>query len=149
MNLVVEDGHHELSVVTQHRTLASVERAGFRPAQTDADAESADFRGFVDAARIAGHIQTWDADGAAGTTDLLERVQHGSRLLLRSVLTVAVSLKADTVHRRVHHRLVQNLLYLLGQRGILAEIDDFATEAPCLRETLRNHIAHNHDSCTQ
>ena len=57
------------------------------------------------------------------------------------ILALAVRFEADAIHRAVHHRLAEDLLDLLGQRGILAEIDDFAAEALRLRQTLRNHVA--------
>ena len=49
-----------------------------------------------------------------------------------------------TIAQAVNEALAEELLDLLGQRSVLAEIDGFATEALGLRQPLRNHVADDH-----
>ncbi len=126
-----------------------IERMRLRPAEPDADAEVADLCVRVDAARIAGDIQTGDADGAAGARDLHHRVEHRGRLLHARVMPVPASLKPDAIDRRIHFRRPDDLRDLLGQRSVLLQIDGFAAEALGLRQPLRNHVADDHHGRAQ
>src|SRR5438309_1399906 len=52
-------------------------------------------------------------------------------------------LKTDAIDRAFDFRNSDNLLDLLAQRGVLAQIDDLAAKALGLLEPLRNHVAHD------
>src|SRR5438128_149943 len=69
LDLVVEDGHHQIAVVALDGALASDKGVALGPAQADADAEVADFGVGVDAAGMAGNIEAGDAQSAAGAGD--------------------------------------------------------------------------------
>src|SRR3954447_14089980 len=71
VDAVMQDRLHELPVVPQDGALAGVERTGFGPTESDANAERSDFGGFVDRARIAGDVQARNADRAARANHFL------------------------------------------------------------------------------
>ena len=52
LHLVIEDCHHQLTMVTHHRTLTGGEREGLCPAQTNAYTKLTDLRVLVNAAWI-------------------------------------------------------------------------------------------------
>ena len=58
LNLVIENRLHQPAVVSHHRALASGKEMGFGPPQPDANAEPANFGGFVHPARVTGDVQT-------------------------------------------------------------------------------------------
>src|SRR5271169_2688948 len=78
---VVQDGHHELPVETEHRTLTCTEAVGFSPTQTDPQTQYALLRIGVFGSRIVSDIQSWNADRSAGPRHRHERIQHRGRLL--------------------------------------------------------------------
>ncbi len=73
---VMQDGLHELTMVSRHRALASMEGVGLGPSQADANAEIPGLSSVVNAARIIRDVQAGYAQRAAGARDLHERVQH-------------------------------------------------------------------------
>src|SRR5215469_7772721 len=79
MYFIVQDCHHELATVAQHRALTRMEGAGLRPTQTDANTESADLCSFIHSAWIACHVQARNTDRAACTNHLLQRVENRRR----------------------------------------------------------------------
>src|ERR1035438_1765961 len=149
MNLVVQDGLHELTIVTQHGALAGMEGTRLRPSQANADAQGADLCGLVHAAWIAGHVETRNADGATGANQFLERVQNSSGALYGGLLAMAMGFKPHTIDGGIHDRLPQDLGNRVADRRDLAEIHRFAAEGPGLRQTLRDHVANDHDSGAQ
>src|SRR5215203_2431933 len=81
LNLVVKDRLHQVPVVLQNRALTGVERMGLRPTQSDADSEVTDLRIGIDAARIARHIESGNAELSACASDFHDRVENRRRLL--------------------------------------------------------------------
>src|SRR6266446_10804481 len=65
-HLVVQDGHHELPVVTEHGTLPRTEAVGFSPAKTNPQTQNALLRIGVLSSRIVSDIQSGNADRSAG-----------------------------------------------------------------------------------
>ena len=57
------------------------------------------------------------------------------------VVAVAARFEADAIDGAIHFRHADDLLDLLGQRGVLAEVDRLAAEALGLREPLGDHVA--------
>ena len=60
-------------------------------------------------------------------------------------VAVALGLEADGVDRRVDHRLPDDLLDLVAQRGVLGQVDRLAAEAPGLRQPIAVHVTDDHD----
>ena len=106
-----------------------MEGMALRPAQSNANAEHADLGVLVGRAGIVGHVQAGDAQGPAGAGDRHDRVEHRGGPLELGVVSVAVGLETDAIDRAIHLRHAQDLLDLLGQRGVFAQIDRFAAEA--------------------
>jgi hypothetical protein len=77
---------------------------------------------------VAGHVQAGDTQARAGPGHGHDRVQHGGGGFLR-VRAVAAGLEADAVDRGVHLGLAEDLLELVGEVGVLAEVGRFAAEA--------------------
>src|ERR1035438_3771790 len=63
---VVQDGHHELPVETEHGTLTCTEGVGFSPAQTDPQTQHALLRIGIFGSGVVSDIQSWNADRSAG-----------------------------------------------------------------------------------
>src|SRR6266851_243922 len=63
---VVQDGHHELPVVTEHGTLTRTEAVGFSPAKTNPQTQNALLRIGVLSSRIVSDIQSGNADRSTG-----------------------------------------------------------------------------------
>src|SRR5690242_2562464 len=62
VEFVIENGVHELPVVSHDWTLARHEAVRFGPPQSNAYAEISGLRGLVHTARVVGHIETGNAD---------------------------------------------------------------------------------------
>ena len=75
-DLVMQDRHHQLPVVLQHWTLTGGEGVGFRPAQSDADAEISMLSGLVEPAGVVGHIETGNSQSAACAANRHQRIQN-------------------------------------------------------------------------
>jgi len=58
---------------------------------------------------------------------------------------VTVCFESDAVYRAIHDLLAQNLLDLLRERGLLAQVDHFAAKALGLGQTLRNSYRRRYD----
>ena len=84
----------------------------------------------------------------ARVTSMIELSTVAGRSTLAS-LPVAVGLEADAVDRAIDFRHADDLLDLLGQRGILLQIDDFAAETLGLLEAVGDHVADDHDRRAQ
>src|ERR1022692_1744893 len=54
---------------------------------------------------------------------------------------VAARLKAHAIDCALHFWNSDDLLNLLGKRGVFPQIDNLAAEAFCLRQPLGNHVA--------
>src|SRR6266851_2649108 len=63
---VVQDGHHELPVVTEHWTLTRTEAVGFSPAKTNPQTQNTLLRIGVLRSRIVSDVQSGNADRSAG-----------------------------------------------------------------------------------
>src|SRR5271154_6938416 len=68
-DLVVQDCHHQLTVVLQYGTLTGGEGMRFRPSQADADTEIPMLCSLVHSPGIVGYVQTGNAESAARTTN--------------------------------------------------------------------------------
>ena len=62
-----------------------------------------------------------------------------------ALLAGAVGFEADAIDRAIDFRHADDLLDLLGQRGVLGEIDRFAAEALGLLEAIGDHVADDDD----
>ena len=120
-----------------------------RPSQADADAELAALGVLVDAAGIVGHVETRNAEAPPARTNCHYRVQHGRGRSTRGIVAMAAGFEAHAIHRAIDFRHAQDLLDLLAQRGVLAQIHSFAAEALGLREPLGNHVADDDDRRAQ
>src|SRR5690606_5727690 len=115
-----------------------------RPAEADPDGQRALLRGRVGRPRVTGDIQPRDPQGAAGTGDVHERVQHRRGVLGRGLATVTAGLEPDGVDAAVDLRGAQDLLDLV-LRVALGDVDRLATEAPGLRQPVRIQIPDDDD----
>lgn len=70
LDFVMQDAHHQLSVVAHAWALTGGEPMTLRPAQADADAERAGLCICVDSARIIRNVEAGYSQSAAGTSDL-------------------------------------------------------------------------------
>src|ERR1700722_3242742 len=66
-DLVVQDSHHQLTVVLQHGTPASAEGMRFRPSEADPDTEIPMLRSLFHSPGIIGCVHTGNAESAACT----------------------------------------------------------------------------------
>lgn len=64
-NPVVQDGHHQLPVIAQHRILPGTESVGFGSDKADPKAQHAPFRSGMISARIVSNVQPRNADRSA------------------------------------------------------------------------------------
>jgi len=78
LHLVIEDCHHQLTMVTHHRTLTGGEREGLCPAQTNAYTKLTDLRVLVNAAWIASYIQARNTHSTSDLRDTHHGVEHCS-----------------------------------------------------------------------
>src|SRR4029078_9272829 len=130
---VVQDRHHQASVVLHHRALSGIERMRLGPALSDADRQRAFLGGVVGCSRVAGHVETWDTDRSTGSRELHQRVEDRRRVLLLGGVAVAAGLEADRVDTAVYLAYAEDLLDLL--LGVtLGDADGLAAEAACLGE---------------
>src|SRR5271165_1715821 len=60
--LVMQDGHHQLAMIAHYRALAGHEGEGLGPAQANTHPKLPDLGIFINAAGVAGHIETGNAD---------------------------------------------------------------------------------------
>src|SRR5688572_2561621 len=74
VGLVVQDAHHQAAVVLLDRALTGEEGVALGPTETEADLERALLGLWIGRARVAGHVQTRYAQGAAGPRDGLDGV---------------------------------------------------------------------------
>ena len=145
----MEDRHHELPVVLQHRALSGGEGVGFRPAQADPNAEVARFGRRIDRARIIGYIQPWDSDGPSRSADGHHRVQHRGGMLGLGVASVPARFKPHAIYRGIYFWDLQDLCDLFTHRRAFGHVDGLAPKALSLRQPLRNQVAHDHHGSTE
>ena len=119
LDLAKENGVHQLAIVFHYRALARGEDVRFRPAETDANAKVPDLGIGVNSAGIARHIKAWNTESTTGARDLHQGVQHRGRRLMRGVLAVPASFKADAVHGAIHFRHSNDLRDLFRDSGAL------------------------------
>src|ERR1039457_505191 len=144
VELLVENGVHELPVIAHDRALARGKDVGLCPAQSYADAEIAGLGRCIHAAWIVGHIETRNADASPRLRDAHERVQDRRGPFHYGFFAVAARLKAHAIDRALHFWNSDDLLNLLGKHGVFPQVDDLAAEAFCLRQPLGNHVADDH-----
>jgi hypothetical protein len=76
-----------------------VEAVGFGPAQTEADAQAAHFRGGVDCTRIFSNVEAGNADFASDANYAHQGVEYGGRsLVLHAGMAVTASFEAYGVN---------------------------------------------------
>src|SRR5215213_8126164 len=145
LHLVVEDRHHQLTVVLHHRALAGLEGVRLGPAEPDPDRQRPDLGRLVDRARVAGHIQPGDAEAPGRPGDVHHRVEHGRRgLALGALGAVAAGLEADAVDGRVDlARAAQDLLERAPDVVGLRQVDGLAAEAGRLAQAVGVHVGHD------
>src|SRR6266516_6234613 len=137
--LVVKDCHHQLAMVAHDWRLTGREGKRLGPAQTDAHTQLTDLRIFVDAAWIAGHVQTRNTYSLCSACDTHHIIEHRRRSFCRP-RAVPPRLEPDTVNCRIHHRLPDYLRNHIGQFGILRKVDGLTTEAACLCKPVLVHV---------
>src|SRR5712671_233608 len=120
---------------------------GLRPTQSDADTQVADLRIGIDAARIAGDIESGNTELTAGASDFHDRVENRRRLLDCGIITMSASFESDAVDGAIHFGNADDLSDLICKRCALLQVDDFATETLRLSQPLGNHIADD-DNCS-
>src|SRR5215208_2365669 len=145
LHLVVQDRHHQLTVVLHHRALAGLEGVRLGPAEPDPDRQRPDLGRLVDPARVAGHVQPGDAEPSGRPGDVHDRVQHGRRgLALGALGPVAAGFEADAVHGGVDlARAAQDLLELLAQVVVGGQVDGLAAEAGRLGQAVLLHVPYD------
>src|SRR6266516_6544371 len=141
VEFVVDHRVHELAVVSHDRTLPRHESVGFSPAQSNPYAEVSGLRVLVYAARIVGHIETGNADFPTRLRHGHQRIQYCRRRFYPRLFSMPVRFKTDAIDGAFDFGNSDDLLDLLAQRRILAQIDDLASIALGLLEAFRNHVA--------
>src|SRR5882757_9542263 len=93
---------HELPIVFQYWRLAGVERMGFCPAETEAQAEVALFGCLLLRAGIVGYIETGNSDRAGCPGDFHQAVQYDRRRFDDlAVGSLRLRFEADAVDRAI------------------------------------------------
>ncbi len=96
MRFVVENGHHQLPVVAQDRTLTGCESMGLGPSESNPHTQNAALRVLVFAAWVVGDIESRDSDRTAGPGNRHQSVQNDCR---RFFTMAALGFKADAIDR--------------------------------------------------
>src|SRR5215467_4264251 len=149
LDFVVQDSHHQLPVVLQHRTLARGENVRFRPSQADADTEISMLGSLVQSSRIVRYIEPGDAERTARSANGHQRIQYGSGSFLSCVLAVPASFETNAIHRTIHLRDLEDLGNLVADRGLLGDVHGFAAKAAGLLQALGDQVADNDDGGPQ
>src|SRR5215208_248066 len=74
VGLVVQNAHHQAAVVLLDRALSGEEGVALGPTETEPDLERTLLGLWISRARVAGHVQTRDAQRAAGPRNGLDGV---------------------------------------------------------------------------
>src|ERR1700722_16930684 len=144
-DLVVQDRHHQLTVVLQHGTLASGKGMRFSPSQADTDTEISMLRSLVHSPGVIGYVQTGNAESAAGTANRHQRIQYRGGCFRFRVLAVAAGFEANAIHRAIHLGNFEDLGNLVADGGSFRDIHDLAPETLRLRQAFGDEVANNHD----
>mmetsp|Transcript_16757 Transcript_16757/g.43508 ORF Transcript_16757/g.43508 Transcript_16757/m.43508 type:complete len:321 (+) Transcript_16757:119-1081(+) len=146
VDLVVQDGVHQLAMVLHDRALASTKAERLGPAETDAGRNVTRLGSLVDSTRVAGHVESRDTNGATGLGDLHTVIEY-LRRLLHVVASAAASagLKAYGIDGTVNNGFAEDPGDLVGYRGVNADIHHLTAERSSLIKALFVVVAHNHN----
>ena len=122
---VVENGHHQRTVVLHDGGLPGGERQGLGPTETKSQTEIAAAGGVILRARVLGDVQAGNSNCASGTRHVHELVEYNGRLIRAAV---ALGLEADTINCAIDLADAQDSLDVIGYGTTLREVQGLATE---------------------
>ncbi|MNP50721.1 hypothetical protein D3C76_1450020 [compost metagenome] len=96
-----------------------MEAVGLGPAQAEANAQAAHFRGRVHRTRILSHVKTRDTDFACDANNAHQRIEHCRRsFVFHASMTVSTRLEPHRVDGAIHFGFPQQRSDLFVQRGV-------------------------------
>src|SRR5262249_37958119 len=98
------------------------------PTESKADAQAADLRVVINAAWVARDIEAGNAQVAAGSRDLHNRIEHRRRSFGVGHLAVTSSFEAHGVNRAINFRDADDLFDLFGECRAARQVERFASE---------------------
>src|SRR6185312_6215010 len=140
LNAIVQDRHHQATVVLQDRSLAGTKGVRLRPREAKPQAEIAGSGRFVFRTRVLRHVEARNANGACGARCSHQLIEYHSRLL-----GAAMSLGFETyaINRTIHFWHTEYPCEVLADRTSLGKVNCFASERSRLSQALLIEIRHD------